>query len=185
MKKLNLILALLTISAILSAQSSDSQSNKLIEDFVKSNFEVTIEPVEPAVISKVFSGKFYKILVGFVETGSGASSCGSNNYVSIDGGVVKMIEPVHMDPQCPVLLSLIRKDFLLKDENAAKLFESSLNLIYPVDEKEKQNVKHLRKGSQWIFLRGKFFDDYTAFIVTTAANGAVTGIELKLAYTVN
>jgi hypothetical protein len=90
-----------------------------------------------------------------------------------------------MDLQCPVLLSLIRKDFLLKDENAAKLFESALNLIYPVDEKEKQNVKHIRKGAQWIFLRGKFFDDYTALIVTTSPNGAVTGIELKLAYTVN
>ena len=93
-----------------------------------------------------------------------------------------MTEGIHTDLECPVLMSLIKKDFFLKDENSAKLFEASLNTLYPVDKKEIPNVKHLKKGSQWIFLRGKFFDDYTAFIVTTGANGAVTKIELKLSY---
>jgi hypothetical protein len=96
-----------------------------------------------------------------------------------------MIEPIHMDLECPVLMSIIKKDFLLKDENAAKLFEAALNVLYPVDEKEIQNVKHLNKDSQWIFLRGKFFDDFTAFIVTTGSNGVVTNVKLKLAYAVN
>jgi hypothetical protein len=82
-------------------------------------------------------------------------------------------------------MSMIRKEFLLKDENTARLFESALNVLYPVDEGEVQNVKHLQKDSQWIFLRGKFFDDFTAFILTTGPNGAVTNIELKLAYAVN
>ena len=45
-----------------------------------------------------------------------------------------MIEPVHMDIDCPVLMSLIRNDFFLKDENAAKLFESALNVLYPFEE---------------------------------------------------
>jgi hypothetical protein len=82
-------------------------------------------------------------------------------------------------------MSLIKKDFLIKDENTAKLFEASLNVLYPVDEKEIPNVRHLHKGSQWIFLRGKFFDDYTAFIVTVGTNGAVTKVELVLSYTLN
>jgi hypothetical protein len=96
-----------------------------------------------------------------------------------------MTEGIFMDLECPILMSMIKKNFLLKDENAAKLFEASLNVLYPVDEKEVQNIKHLKKGSQWIFLRGKFFDDYTAFIVTTGTNGIVTKIELKLSYPLN
>jgi len=47
------------------------------------------------------------------------------------------------------------------------------------------NLKHHPKGSQWIFLRDKFFVDYAVFIVTTWANGVVTNLELKLAYAVN
>jgi hypothetical protein len=90
-----------------------------------------------------------------------------------------------MDLECPVLMSVIKKDFFLKDESTAKLFEAALNVLYPVDDDEIQNVKHLHKGSQWIFLRGKFFDDFTAIIVTTGSNGAVTNVDLKLAYTVN
>ena len=169
----------------LFAQSVAPESQKLVDAFVKNSIDVQLEPVDQATVSKVFTGTFYKMQIGFVETGSGLNTCGSNNYVSVNGGVVKMIEPVHMDLECPVLMSLIKKEFLLKDEAAAKTFEAALNIIYPVDEDEKANVKHLRKGSQWIFLRGKFFDEYTAFIVTTAANGAATKIELVLSYAVN
>jgi hypothetical protein len=96
-----------------------------------------------------------------------------------------MAEGVHMDLECPVLMSMIKKEFLLKDEAAAKLFEASLNVLYPLDEKEMPNVKHMKKGTQWIFIRNKFFDDSTAFIVTVTPAGAVTKIELKLAYMVN
>jgi hypothetical protein len=183
----NLILSLIAflITASLSAQTVDTQSQNLIETFVKSNIDTKSEPIDPAVVSKVFSGKFFKIKVGFIETGVGAAPCGSDNYVNINGTTIKMIEGIYMDLEFQVLMSLIKKDFLLKDENAAKLFEASLNVLYTVDEKEVQNIKHFKKGSQWIFLRGKFFDDYTAIIVTTGTNGIVTKIEVKLAYPMN
>jgi hypothetical protein len=104
------------------------------------------------------------------------SYCGSANYVNINETTVKMIESIHFDVECPLLMSLIKKDFLLKDENAAVLFEAALNMIYPVDDREVQNVKHVKKGSEWIFYRSKFFDDYTAFVVTTGTEGTVTKI---------
>ncbi|MDZ7634606.1 MAG: hypothetical protein U5L72_09305 [Bacteroidales bacterium] len=141
--------------------------------------------VDQITVSKVFAGTFHKINIGFNEPGSGVNSCGSDNYINVNGSEVNMIEPVHMDIECPVLMSLIRKDFYLKEENAAKLFEASLNVLYPLEEAEIQDVKHLRRDSQWIFLRGKFFDDFTAFIVTTGPDGAVTKIELELAFAVN
>jgi hypothetical protein len=185
MKNLLLPLIALVISAGVSAQTVDTQSQKLIETFVKSNIEMELEAVDPAAVSKVFVGKFFKIMVSFVETGVGASSCGDHNFVNINGTAVSMVEPIHMDLECPVMLSLIKKDFLLKDENGAKLFEAALNVVCPVEAREMPNVKHLKKGSQWIFLRGKFFDDYTAYIVTTNPAGTIVKIELELGYTLN
>ncbi len=185
MKNLILSLIALIICAGVSAQTVDSQSQKMIDTFVKSNVELELEAVDPAAVSKVFVGKFYKMMVNFVETGVGASSCGDHNYVNINGTAVTMVEPIHMDLECPVMMSLIKKEFLLKDENGAKLFEAALNSICPVDEEEMPNVKHLKKDSQWIFLRGKFFDDYIAYIVTVNPAGNVTKIELELGYALN
>ena len=185
MKKLISSLTSFMIIVNLFAQTIAPESQKLIESFVKSNIEIKLVSVDQITVSKVFSGTFFKLNVGFIETGSGANTCGSDNFVNVNGSAVNMIEPIHMDLECPVLMSIIKKDFLLKDENAAILFEAALNVLYPVAEEEIQNVKHLHKDSQWIFLRGKFFDDYTAFIVTTGSNGVVTKVELVLAYAVN
>jgi hypothetical protein len=185
MKKLISSLIALMFIVNLFAQTIAPESQKLIESFVKSNIDIQLEEVDPIAVSKVFTGTFFKINVGFIETGTGASSCGSDNYINVNGSAVSMIEPVHMDIECPVLMSIIKKDFLLKDENTAKMFEAALNVLYPVKEDEIQNVKHLHKDSQWIFLRDKFFDDFTAFIVTTGSNGNVTNVELKLGYPVN
>ncbi len=185
MKNIISSLIILMIFVNLSAQTINPVSQNLIESFVKSNIDIQLEDIDQVAVSKVFSGTFFKINIGFIETGSGANSCGSDNYINVNSSSVNMIEPIHMDLDCPVLMSLIRKDFLLKDENTAKLFEAALNIIYPVDEQEIPNVRHLHKDSQWIFLRGKFFDDYTAFIVTAEPNGVVTKVELKLAYPVN
>jgi hypothetical protein len=177
--------ALLLLAVSLKAQIFDSNSHKLIESFVKSNIDIQMEPVDPAIVARVFTGKFVKINVGFVESGAGSSSCGDENYINLNETNVKMIEAIHTDVECPILMSLIKKDFLLKDENAAKLFEASLNVLYPVSKNEVQNVRHLKKGSQWIFLRGKFFDDYTAFVVTTGPDGRISGILAKLAFPMN
>lgn len=185
MKKLTGTFIALFFIVNLFAQTIAPESHKLIEAFVKSNIDIKLEPVDQTAVTKVFSGTFYKINIGFIETGSGANSCGSDNYINVNGSAVNMIEPIHMDLECPVLMSMIKKDFLLKDENAAKLFEAALNVLYPVDGDEIQYVRHLHKDSQWIFLRGKFFDDFTAFIVTTNSNGVVTNVELELAYAVN
>jgi hypothetical protein len=185
MKKLFSSLIALMFIINLFAQTITPESQKLIESFVKNNIDIQLEEIDQVAVSKVFSGTFFKINVGFIETGTGASSCGSDNYINVNGSAVSLIEPIHMDIECPVLMSIIKKDFLLKDENTAKLFEAALNVLYPVKEDELQNVKHMRKDSQWIFLRDKFFDDFTAFIVTTGSNGNVTNVELKLGYTVN
>lgn len=185
MKTSVLSFAAFLFCVVINAQSVDSQSQGLIETFVKSNITTEIEPVDPVAVSKVFTGKFFRIMVNFIETGAGGSTCGDHNYVNINGTKVTMTEGIHTDLECPVLMSMVRPDFLLKDENGAKLFEAALNVIYPVDENEKVNIKHMKKGANWIFLRNKFFDDYTAFIVTVNPAGKITKIQAELGYAVN
>jgi hypothetical protein len=185
MKTTIISIATLLFSTVLTGQTVDSQSQGLIETFVKNNVTTEIEPVDPAAVGKVFTGKFFRIMVNFIETGAGASSCGDYNYININGTTVTMTEGFHTDMDCPVLLSMVKPDFLLKDENSAKIFEEALNVLYPVEERERQNMKHMKKGAQWLFVRKKFFDDFTVFFVTVAPNGKVTKIDARLGYTIN
>lgn len=181
MKNLLAFLIFVMFPVCIIAQTPDSQSQKLIDGYVKNNMDIQIKSMDQAAVSKVFSGQFSKVLVGFIEA-AGSSWCGDTNYVNINAGTVKMIEGVHMDLEAPILMSLVKKDFRLKDEAGAKLFEAALNMLYPVEAKEKPNIRHMKKGAQWIFIRNKFFDDYTAFLVTVDTGGVITKIDLKLGY---
>ena len=166
----------------LSAQTIDPANQKLIEAFVKSHIEVGLEEVDQATVNKVFSGTFYKVNVDFIVKGHDVSSHGGDTYINVNGSSLNIIDQASMSADCPVLLSLIKKDFLFKDENTAKLFEAALNVLYPVDQFETEHVKHLHKAPEWIFIRSKFFDNYKAFIVTTDTDGVVTKIEVTLGY---
>ena len=165
----------------LSAQEVDSLNQNRIESFVKSNIYVEPKQVDKVATSKVFVGTFFEanVKISFIPTESSSSvSTGINVY----NDSVSKIESCCSDQDFPILLSLVKKDFLLKDENAAKQFEAAIDILYPVREKEIPYVKHLKKGLQWIFIRGRFFDNLQAFIVTTDTNGAITKIEYKLPY---
>jgi hypothetical protein len=172
---------LLPFSLSMTAQTINAQDDKLIDDYLHKNLTSAKIQVGPAAVSKVFIGTFYLVDPAF-NTDEGLS------YVielpmNINDGKIVLYELLSTDKELPGLMSLVKKDFLLKDESKAKLFEAALNELYPVKESEQGNIKHLKKNNQWIFLRGKFFDDQTAVIVTTGPNGAITQMEVKLAYT--
>ena len=166
----------------LSAQTIDPANQKLIESFVKRNIDVQLEEVDQTTVNKVFFGTFYKIKAAFIVNGNDVSSFGGNDHINVNGSTVNMIDQIFTDTDCPILMSLLNKDFLLKDENAAKEFEDALNILYPADEDDISEVKNMHKDPEWIFIRGKFFDDYKAFIVVTDADGAITKIEFRLGY---
>ena len=166
----------------LSAQNIDPTNQKLIESFVKSNIDIQLEEVNQATMNKVFSGTFYKIKAAFIVNGNDVSSFGSNDHINVNDSTVNMIDQIYTDTDCPILFSLINKNFLLKDENAAKEFEDALNILFPADEDDIIEVKNIHKAPEWIYIRGKFFDDYKAFIVVTDADGVVTKVEFRLGY---
>ena len=182
MKTLLLYLLLLIVPASIAAQTINSQDEKAINDFLKQTLSQDITVVVPDAVSKVFSGKFFIVSpkFGFPE---GEGYC-SDYFFNVNAGVVVVNEKFSTDMELPVLLSLVKKGFLLKDEASAKLFEAALNTLYPVDEDELPGIKHMKKGNQWIFLRDKFFDDQTGVIATVSANGTIIKLEVKLGYPV-
>jgi hypothetical protein len=180
MKKLLLYLVALLFSLSIAAQEINEQNQKLMDEYLKSKFYSEKEVMGPTALSKVFSGIFYKVQSGFMFVSG--TSLGSNVFLNISEGKITEVEELTHDRELPLLLALVKKEFSLKDEPGAVLFEAALNELYPVEEKEKAGIKHMRKNNQWIFIRGKFFDNYTALIVTTGSNGVVTRIEVKLSY---
>jgi hypothetical protein len=164
----------------MAAQTIGVQDEKLMDDYIKKNLTSGKTIVGPMAVSKVFSGTFYIVSPGFTYP-DGVSYC-SDFCFNISAGVIVLYEQLTNDKELPVLLSLMKKGFLLKDEAGAKLFEAALNELFPVKENEKSGVRNMKKNNQWVFLRSKFFDDQTAVIVTTAANGTITKIEVKLSY---
>jgi len=180
MKTLLLYLALLFVPVCLTAQTVSSQDEKVIKDFLLKTLNQEVEVVAPEAVSKVFAGKFYKVSPGF-DFPDGSGYC-TDYSLNVNAGAVVVNEKFSTDMDLPELLSIVKKGFLLKDEAAAKLFEAALNTLYPVDEDELSGVKHMKKGTQWIFLRDKFFDDQTAVIATVSANGTITKLQVKLGY---
>ena len=181
MKTILLYLVLSLFSLSLAAQSVPAQDAKLMDDYIKSHMAPGTTVVSTAAISKVFTGNFYIVSPGFTYP-DGVGYCSDFNF-NITGSTLVIYEMLSEDKELPVLQKLVKKEFLLKDETGAKLFEAALNELYPVKDSEKPGIKHIKKNNQWIFLRGKFFDDQTAVIVTTDTKGTITKLEVKLAYT--
>lgn len=186
MKKTLLILSILLSTMNIFAQKIDSATEKLINDYVIGRMIIEKEPADPAMLSQVFSGKFYKVNTFYIYTTreeNHESSAACNQFwINVDNGKVTEVQQLSSDSNLPDVLSLLKKDFRLKDEASAVKFEKSLDALFPVEKDDVQNVKHMKKSNQWIFIRGKFFDDNTAVIVTTNTDGTVSKIEVLLTY---
>jgi hypothetical protein len=180
MKKLLLYLALLLLPVTMAAQTINAQDEKLIDDYLRDNLTSEKTVVSAVSINKVFSGSFYIVDPGY-KSAEGTSYV-TEFYININAGKMAIFEQLTNDKELPVLLSLVKKEFLLKDEPSARLFEASLNELYPVKESERAGIKHMKKNNQWVFLRGKFFDDQTAVVATVEANGKITKLQVMLAY---
>jgi hypothetical protein len=180
MKNYHFCALFLTLPLSITAQTINPQDEKLIDEYLHKNLTAAKSLVGSANASKVFNGTFYLVDPAF-NTDEGLSYV-MELPMNINAGEIVLYELLSTDKELPALVSLIKKDFLLKDEAKAKLFEAALNDLYPVKESERANIKHLKKNGQWIFLRAKFFDDQTAVIVTTEPSGKITKMEVKLAY---
>ena len=181
MKKLILYsLAFLFSSTIFGQKVSDGDKAAL-DGYVRKMMFLDIKPVVSDALQAVFPGKLYIVHPEFKFDTSGNWIC-QNIKLYVNGSSVTAIEELTTDMVVASLPELVKKEFLLKDENAAAKFESALNAIYPPERNDKDQIKHINKNDQWIFIRGKFFDNYKAMIVTVYQKGTILKISYSLSY---
>jgi len=129
-------------------------------------------------VGKVFNAILYKVSVVNSDGGS------SNAVVARKGDDIAIVTIPSTTTDMPDLVKLLKSDFTLKSDADAQVFQDALDTLYPIDttfNKDDLNAKGIRHdGNQWTFVRGKFFDHFKGFIVTTDVGGKVTGVKWTL-----
>jgi hypothetical protein len=159
----------------INAQEISEKENSLLDNFIKSKISITKEKIVSDTLPKVFTGTFFKVDAGFAF-GDGGTFSGLL-FVIKDG---KMIEYVGRTDSLNTLLSLIRKDFYLKTEADAKIFETSLDKLFPISWTSISEKEHLKLNNKWYFIRAKFFDSKSGYIVTLDKNSNISEISYSM-----
>lgn len=180
MKKLLSSFALLILPLGIFAQQVPAKDKQVIDSYVRSITYTITEMVPMASVNKVFTGNFYNVKPGFTLK-SGSMTCSEFHYNLRDGNLVEL-EELDQDKPLTVLPTLLQKSFLLNNATAAGIFETAINALYPVSDSDKGDLKRLKKGNQWIFIRGKFFEKFKAMIVTVDTKGMINSMEYSLDY---
>lgn len=181
MKKIILYSFIILFSSTLSGQKVPDSDKAAINGYINKMMYLDLKPVVSDALPSVFAGKFYIVHQEFRFDTSGTWIC-QNIKLNVNGNSVSYLEGLNSNMVVNSLTVLFKKDFLLKDENAAVKFESALNVIYPYENRDIDQIKHMKKGDQWIFIRGKFFDNYSAMIITVDPKGTITKITYSLEY---
>lgn len=176
MKK-SIIYFLIFSSSILkiNAQEISDNENSLLDNFIKAKISITKEKIVSDILAKALTGTFFKVDAGFLLGDGGIYS--GLIFVLKDEN---LLEYVGRTDSLNTLLSLVRKDFYLKTEADAKIFETSLDKLFPISWTTEDEKEHLKIKNQWYFIRGKFFDSKSGYIVTLDKNSNISDIAYRV-----
>jgi hypothetical protein len=171
-----IMLLSLLIPAI-KAQEISEKDNSLLDNFIKSRVIINKKMMVSDTLSKVFSATFYRIDAGFAFLEDESSSCSGDLFVIREG------EPLALGSRTdsmPTLLSLVRKDFFLKGETEAKIFEKALDALFPLSEFREKYREHFKRGNVWYFIRDQFFDSKSGYMITVDQKSNIVNISYSM-----
>jgi hypothetical protein len=160
----------------INAQEISEKDNSLLDNFIKSKITIIKEKIVSDTLARVFAGTFYKVDAGFKFTDD-MTYCSGDLFVIKDGAL--FVLEGRMDSML-TLVSLVRTDFYLKSETDAKIFETALDKIYPISDLNKEYKEHLKIDDKWYFIRDKFFDSKSGYIITLDQNSKILNISQSL-----
>ena len=105
------------------------------------------------------------------------SYCSGDLFSILDG---KLFVLGGKSDSMKTVVSLIRKDFFLKNVTDAKNFEMALDKLFPMSSMNENYKEHMKIGNKWFFIRDKFFDSKSGFIVTLDQNSRIQNIGYSL-----
>lgn len=162
-----------------SGQTIPEIDAAMIDEMINSTITIDKVSIESEALAKVFNGTFYRVTPTYNHRG-GIASCEEYFMVVYDGKVTEL-EDVSETKTLDFLFSLLKKDFTIKDESEAKIFESALDSIYPVDwSVDAADKKLMEQDGKWLFLRGDFFGSKKGFVITLDQNSGISQIDYDL-----
>jgi hypothetical protein len=177
MKKALLLIAILgCFGPYIKGQGSSAKDDLMVDNFLKEGIRIEKEKIVSDTLSKVFNGTFYKCKTGF-SFSAGDEWC-TTSLIVINAG--KLVEFDNRTDSILPLLSLVRKEFIVKGVNEAKIIETCLKLIYPPSEFSDETHERTKIGNNWYFTRGKFFDSKSGYIVSFDKNLRISNIAYSL-----
>jgi hypothetical protein len=174
-------ISLLAMIVVLAPQlhADDTADDQAFFDKQTSKF-VKLQPTRLTgdALGKVFAGIFYSVNVVGSDGGS------TKAVVARTGDGIAIVSIPGTTTDMPDVIKLLKGDFVLKSDADAHVFQDALDVLYPIDttfNKDDLNAKAMRHtGTQWTFVRGKFFDHFKGLIVTTDGAGKITAVKWTL-----
>lgn len=157
------------------ALSSDEQSffDKHLGDVIK------VEPrrVTDDAVVKVFASPFYDVKLTIHD---GDSTQTQDVIVTRIGDRLVTATRPGSDADLSDFPKTINPNFKLKTDDDAKAVQAALDAISPIGPGDKAAEKFRHTGNQWVFVRGTFFKDEMAYVLTTDDSGTVTAARFTL-----
>jgi len=171
-----LILIIFFLAGKVSGQTVTANENAMLDKFIQSQVMTDKEKIVSDSLEKVFNGTFFRFKIG-ASTSEGDSWCITSLVVLLGG---KLIEFDNRTDSILPLLSLAKNDFYLKTESDARIVEAALTKLYPPSEFSDEKPERIKMGNSWYFIRGKFFDSKSGYIVSLDKNFRISNIAYSM-----
>ena len=158
----------------------DVDIKKEIMEYVSSRLEVgevgeDIEKIKEPALSTCFAFPFYKTEITIPDVVYREKIvCGST-----DTGLVILSRPSRTKA-LPELFELLNPEFTLKNEEDGQAMLSSIQAIYPHTFDDGFAPRVEKRGKQWVFIIGTFFEKFDGFTASTDEQGKILSIGRSL-----
>lgn len=182
MRKLIPVLALVlatfgTLRA--GAQTLPADEQAFIDKHMTDIVTTETTRLSDAAIIKVFAVPLYKVKM-VIKDDSGGTETSEFIAARLDAKLINVTAP-STDGDVPQMLKMLDPKFKLAADADATALQQALDVLYPpFGDEDKKAVKFTHTGNQWTFIRGKFFDAQKGYIITTNADGTISGVKFLL-----
>lgn len=173
-------LALAVCAGAVRGQGLSAEEQAFLEQNLKKIIVVTPTRLDDAAVTTVFGVPIYTVKIQ-INDEDGGNALTTITVARVAESLVAVSQP-STDTVRPDIQKMIRSDFKLTGPAAAETLQKALDVVYPIiggsDEQKARAFR--RKGNEWTFVRGKFFDNALGFVMTTNAAGTITAVRFSL-----
>lgn len=163
------------VAAPAAGKDDAAAAQEAIAKTVMDRIKVKAVPVQSEAVKKVVALPVYDVTITITMDGGSQTM---KEKAIVDGKSVITLPELTTDMKVDGLTKIIDKKFKLT-KTTTKDFAALLDVLYPTRESDEAKMIVV-KGTQFTFIRGKFFKSKSGFIVTTSADGSITDVSYSL-----